>query len=537
MQTTTHKLDSAIQVQPTPVTPPVIPLEHIEALARLVTHTNAPHDMTTVRMPFTGEVLGQVAICTSEDVDLALGSARLAQKAWAQTSLTERKRIFLRFHDLVMQNRDVFLDLLQLEAGKTRLDALDEVFDVVINTRYYAARAARYLIPHRRNGAIPILTQTLEIHPPVGVVGFIAPWNYPLAMAVSDTIPAMIAGNAVVIKPAEETPFLALLGAELFYQAGVPRDVFQVVTGKGRVLGPSLIDGIDYLGFTGGTEAGRLLSSMAGSRLIKTSMELGGKNPAIVLDDADINKTVDGLVRAIFSNAGQLCVHVERLYIQSGIYDRLVSALVKRVKKMIVSGALDFNVDMGSLISQSQLDKVTRHVEDAVSKGVTVLTGGKALPELGPYFFEPTLLTNVKPNMELFSDETFGPVVAIYRFETVEEAIHLANDSVYGLNACVWTRNTRLGGQIARRIEAGTVNVNEGYAAAWGSVDSPMGGMKDSGLGRRHGREGILKYTEAQTVSTQRGILIGPSGRLTPQRYAAVMTWLLKLMKSIPFLR
>ena len=166
-----------------------------------------------------------------------------------------------------------------------------------------------------------------------------------------------------------------------------------------------------------------------------------------------------------------------------------------------------------------------------------MLTGGKALPELGPYFFEPTLLTNVKPNMELFSDETFGPVVAIYRFETVEEVIHLANDSVYGLNACVWTRNTRLGGQIARRIEAGTVNVNEGYAAAWGSVDSPMGGMKDSGLGRRHGKEGILKYTEAQTVSTQRGILIGPSGRLTPQRYAAVMTWLLKLMKSIPYLR
>jgi succinate-semialdehyde dehydrogenase/glutarate-semialdehyde dehydrogenase len=266
-------------------------------------------------------------------------------------------------------------------------------------------------------------------------------------------------------------------------------------------------------------------------------MELGGKNPAIVLNDASLDMTVEGIVRASFSNAGQLCVHMERLYVQSGIYDRFVAALVKRVKEMRISPDLDFDVDMGSLLSQAQLDKVTQHVADAVAKGATVLTGGKARPDLGPYFFEPTLLTGATPEMTLFAEETFGPVLSIYRFDSPEDAVRAANDSAYGLNASIWTRNVRQGRQIARQVQAGTVNINDGFAAAWGSVDAPMGGLKASGIGRRHGAEGILKYTESQTVATQYLMPIGPFGFLTPSRYAAVMTRILKAMKDIPFLR
>jgi len=300
------------------------------------------------------------------------------------------------------------------------------------------------------------------------------------------------------------------------------------------VIGPIFIKEANYLCFTGGTSTGRLLAGQAGERLIKCSMELGGKNPAIVLDDADLDKAATGILRGTFANAGQLCVHMERVFIQSGIYDRFVPELVRRVKEMKVSPALDFSADMGSLISQDQLNKVTRHVEDALKKGATLLTGGKARPDIGPFFFEPTLLTNVTPEMDLYAEETFGPVVSIYRFDEVEQAIQLANASSYGLNSSVWTRDVRRGQQIASRLQTGTSNVNEALNAAWGSVDSPMGGMKASGLGRRHGAEGILKYTESQTVATQSLMLIGPNRFLPPEQYAKTMTVILKMMKAIP---
>jgi len=514
-----------------------IKMPDLARLTALVSHTDTPHDLTTIRAPFTGEILGAVPICTTEDVQIAIQRARDAQRSWAQTRMSERKAIFLRYHDLILEHQEELLNLLQVEAGKSRLTAQDEVFDVVINSRHYAVRAAGYLRPQRRKGALPILTHTMEFHQPLGVVGIISPWNYPLAMTISDAIPAILAGNCVVLKPAEETPFIALYATQLLYEAGLPHEVFQVVTGKGRVIGPVFIKDANYLGFTGGTATGRLLAAQAGERLIKCSMELGGKNPAIVLDDADLDKAVTGIMGGSFANAGQLCVHMERIYVQSGIYDRFVPDLVCRVKEMKLSAALDFSADMGSLISQDQLDKVTQHVEDALRKGATLLTGGKGRPDIGPFFFEPTLLTNVKPEMSLCTEETFGPVISIYRFDDVEQAIQLANASAYGLNSSVWTRNVRKGQQIASRLQTGTSNVNETLNAAWGSVDSPMGGMKASGLGRRHGREGILKYTETQTVATQSLMLIGPNRFLPPERYAKTMTVILKLMKAIPGLR
>ncbi len=506
-------------------------LPDLEKLTALVTHAGGSRDLTTVRAPFTGQVLGTVPICTEEDVRLAMGRARTAQAAWAQTSLGERRSIFLRYKDLVTQHRDDLLDLIQLETGKTRLNALDEVFDVIINCRHYAANAARYLRPRRRKGAVPLFTQTVEYLHPKGVVGFIAPWNYPLSMAVSDPIPALLAGNCAVLKPAEETPFTALYAASLLYEAGLPRDVFHIVTGKGRIIGPVLLTGIDFLGFTGGTSTGRKLAAQAGEKLIKCSMELGGKNPAIVLDDADFENTVKGVQQAAFASAGQLCIHAERLYLQEGIHDRFVKALVQRVSGMKLSTALEFDVDMGSLISQEQFDKVSRMVADALSKCATLLAGGKARPDLGPYFFEPTLLTNVTPEMEVFAEEVFGPVLCIYRFKDIEEVVAAANSSEYGLNASIWTRNIRLAQQLARRIQTGTVNINDGFSAAWGSVDAPMGGMKASGIGRRHGEEGMRKYTESQTVAVQSVIPFRPFGFFNPARYAAMMSRILSMMR------
>jgi succinate-semialdehyde dehydrogenase / glutarate-semialdehyde dehydrogenase len=309
-----------------------------------------------------------------------------------------------------------------------------------------------------------------------------------------------------------------------------------VLTGSGRQIGTPLIDASDFLCFTGSTETGRVVASQAGRNLIKCSLELGGKNPMIVLDDADLGRAVHGAIQGCFPSAGQLCVSFERLYVQSGIFETFLDAFVRRTKALRLGSALDYSADVGSLISQEQLDKVTAHVQDAVSKGATVLAGGTARPDLGPYFFEPTILADVTPEMKLFHEETFGPVVSIYPFDDPEDAIRRANDSEYGLNASVWTRNLRRGREIAQSIHCGTVNLNEAYVATWGA-HAPMGGMKDSGVGRRHGEEGFTKYTEAQTVSVAPFAPLFPPFGMDVELAARLFPALLRIVKHVPGLR
>jgi succinate-semialdehyde dehydrogenase/glutarate-semialdehyde dehydrogenase len=253
----------------------------------------------------------------------------------------------------------------------------------------------------------------------------------------------------------------------------------------------------------------------------------------LVLADANIPAAVEGTLRACFSNAGQLCISVERIYVHSSIRQRFTAELVAATKELTLGTSLDYHPDMGTLISAKQLATVERHVADAVAKGATVLCGGRARPDLGPYVFEPTLLTGVTPEMTLYANETFGPVVSIYEFESVHEAIERANDSEYGLNASVWTANAELGWRTAARLEAGTVNINEAYAAAWGSVDAPMGGFKASGLSRRHGEVGILKYTEAQTIALQRGVPIGPLPGMSSQRFSELMSSAIRVLHKV----
>ncbi len=514
-----------------------ITTDQVRRLAERVVSAGGPRESQEIEQPFTGEILGEVPRGSEADVELAFERARAAQADWEDSSFGERRRILLRFHDLVLARRDEILDLIQLETGKARRHALEEVLDVATVARYYANTAQQHLRPQRRRGAIPVLTLTWEYHHPLGVVGLIAPWNYPLSLTLADLIPALAAGNAVVLKPDSQTPFTALWGVALLEEAGLPSGLIEVVTGSGAQLGPHIIDHADYMMFTGSSETGRAVARQAAGRLIGSSMELGGKNAMIVLDDADLGRAVEGAERALFSNSGQLCISIERLLVHESVLEKFTRRLVDRTRAMRLTTALDYSADMGSLISRSQLDTVREHVDDAVAKGATVLAGGRPRPDVGPYFFEPTILTGVDESMTLCRSETFGPVVAVSSFSTVEEAVSRANDSDYGLNFSLWTRDTDAGRRIATRLKAGTVNVNEGYIAAWGSVDAPMGGMKSSGLGRRHGADGILKYTEQQTVAVQRLMPIAPPPGVPTALWATVMTNALRVLRRVPGIR
>ncbi len=500
--------------------------------ARVV--TAEPRPSLEVRAPFTGAVLGLVPHCTPADVTEGANRARRAQGAWAETPVSARAAVLLRFHDRVAAHRDQILDVLQLEGGKARRHAFEEVIDTMNVARYYANVGPRLLRPRRRQGAFPLLTHTWEHHPPRGLAGFIVPWNYPLTLGITDALPALLAGNAALIKPDLQTPFSTLLAAELLEQSGLPRDLIQVVTGDGAELGPNLIAEADSLTFTGSTKVGRLVARQAGERLIESSLELGGKNAMIVLDDADLDRTVPGAANACFSNDGQLCLSIERLYVHERVYDTFVPRFVRETQRLKLGPALDYSVDLGSLVSQKQLDAVVRHVSEATAGGARVLAGGRGRPDIGPYFYEPTILEGVTKAMAVCAEETFGPVVSLYRFASEEEAIAKANESPYGLSASIWTRNTRRGHRIATQIRAGTVNINEGYAAGWASVDAPMGGFKDSGVGRRHGEQGLLKYTEPQTIAIQRLVPISGPPYLSRATYARALTFAMKLLKRLP---
>jgi succinate-semialdehyde dehydrogenase/glutarate-semialdehyde dehydrogenase len=509
----------------------------LRALSARITTGAGERASMEILNPATGQRLGMTPRCTTDDIELAARQARAAQQRWARTSFAQRRAILLRFHDLVLERQDELLDVIQLESGKARRHAFEEILDTALVARYYANTAQRHLRTHRRRGALPVLTATWEYHHPVGVVGVISPWNYPLTLSLSDAVPALAAGNAVIIKADSKTPFSALAGLDVLEAAGLPAHLLQVLTGSGAELGPEIIDRVDYVMFTGSTATGRQVAAQAAARLIPSSMELGGKNAMLVLEDASLNRAVDGAERAMFSNAGQLCISIERLLVHERIAPQFIERLVARVGKMRLGVGLSYDFDMGSLISAEQLQAVSAHVQDAVAAGARVLAGGRPRPDIAPYYYEPTLLEGVTPDMDIFATETFGPVVSITTFASEEEALARANDSCYGLNFSLWTRDTARGRYLATRLKAGTVNVNEGYVATWGSVDAPMGGMKDSGLGRRHGAAGILKYTEAQTVSVQRLMPIAPPPMITTGLWASAMTQSLRLLRRLPGVR
>jgi len=486
-----------------------------------------------VEAPFTGEELAELPAGTEADVAAAVEQVRDAQASWAERPLAERTAVLDRYADRVLDAQSDVLDIAQLESGKSRRDAFEEVLDVAATADHYADVAGDLLASERRSGVIPGLVRPTVHRHPKGVVGVISPWNYPVTLAISDALPALAAGNGVVLKPAEQTTHVALLARRLLVEAGLPPELFAVVSGEGERAGAALVDHVDYVAFTGSTRAGREVAAAAGRNLVDCSLELGGKNPLLVLDDADPRKAAEGAARACYANAGQLCISTERLYVHDDVYDDFRDAFVAAARDLRLGGGFAYGPEVGSLQNEAQLRKTVEHVEDAVEKGADVLAGGRERPDLGPYFYEPTVLEGVTGEMTAHGEETFGPVASLYRVGSVEAAVERANDSEYGLNASVWTSDPERGAEVGQRIDCGTVNVNEGYAAAWASIDAPMGGMGDSGVGRRHGDEGLLRFTEAQTVAVQRGPRIDP-GPLPQGLWATAMTAGTRLLGKLP---
>jgi len=533
--TTTDPQTASTTLQDGADRPPLRPSR--DETARLAARVSVAEGRETreVRSPLTGEVLGAVPVGTAEDVANAFSRSREVQRRWATTPVKERAAVLLRYHDLVLDHQDELLDLIQAENGKARVWAFEEIMDQAVTARYYARLAPRALRPQRRLSALPGLISTRVHHVPKGVIGVISPWNYPLVLATSDAIAALVAGNGVVIKPDSQTPFTALRAFELLEEAGLPAGLVQVVTGPGRTVGTAIIEASDYMMFTGSTATGRTVARQAGEQLIGVSAELGGKNAMVITGDAELERAVDGAVAGSFANTGQLCISIERIYVDQPLADRFLDAFGERTKALRLGAEQAYGPEVGALASQDQLDKVTAHVHDALDKGATLVAGGRHRPDIGPLFYEPTVLAGVTPDMDLYREETFGPVVAVYPVASDDEAVARANDTEYGLNASVYCGDTGRGRAIARRLQAGTVNVNDSYASAWASLDAPMGGMKASGLGRRHGREGLLKYSEPQTIAVRSKL----AERLTDPGddaagYAKRFTSMLRWAKHLP---
>jgi succinate-semialdehyde dehydrogenase/glutarate-semialdehyde dehydrogenase len=511
----------------TPPGPPAIDVP------RLAARLTASGPTQTLASPFTGEPLGVLPTSTHQDVVAAAARARELQCGWAARPIEDRAAVLLRFHDRLLDRRDTFVDLIQQEAGKARLSAAEEVLHVALTARYYGRRARQYLHQERGDGIVPVLTRIDRLYLPKGLVGVIAPWNYPMTMAISDGLAALVAGNGLILKPDHQTPLVAVAAVELLVECGMPDGLWQVVHGPGPVVGPQLIDVSDYVCFTGSTATGRSVAARCADRLIGCSLELGGKNPLLVLDDADIDVAADGAVRSSFSNAGQLCVSTERIYVAEPLMADFCESLVARTKRLRLGNSLDYEHDVGGLINLAQVQRVSDHVEDARAKGATVLTGGQRREDLGPLFYEPTVLTGVTPEMACYAGETFGPVVSVYPFSGDDEAVAKANESEYGLNASVWTADPARGRRVAGKIKCGTVNVNEGFAATFGSIDAPMGGMKQSGLGRRQGRDGIRRFVEVQSVATQTGLPIAPSHGMSAKTFTSAVTTMMRVFRRI----
>lgn len=487
----------------------------------------------TVIAPFTGEPLYALPHSTAQDVADAAASARVAQEAWWAAGHAHRRRVLLRAHDLLLERREKLLDLNQLETGKTRAQAFEEVVQGANTTRYAALSARRVLATRRRRGVLPVVTRARVRYTPKGLVGVVTPWNYPTSLALMDVIPALAAGNGVVQKADDQAALSVLAARRAYIEAGVPAALWAVVTGPGDEIGSAVVDAADYVCFTGSTATGTRVAERAAAGLHGASLELGGKNPMIVLADADPDKAARGAAYGAFSSMGQLCVSMERIYVERGIAEAFTAALVERVRALRQGPQLDFSVDLGSLTSAAQLDRLRAHLDDAVAKGATILVGGSPRPDLGPFFHEPTVLAEVTSEMACFAEETFGPLVAVHVVDDVDEAVRLANQSRYGLNASVFTRSSRRGRALAARLQAGTVNVNESYRTSFGSVDSPMGGVKKSGLGRRNGPEGILRFADAQTIGEATVLFPLPGTGAEMKRLVPVVLILLRSLKAM----
>ena len=449
-------------------------------------------DSLEVDNPATGEVIATIPQLDADAVNQAVTAANDAFKLWRKKTPAERGELVRKWYELMMEHTDELATIMTTEQGKPLAEAKGEIAYAASYVKWFAEEAMRI------NGEIlPAGTPDTQIRvsrDPVGVCAAITPWNFPAAMITRKVAPALAAGCTIIVKPASQTPLTALALGELAIQAGIPKGVIQVITGKASVIGDALCENstVRKLTFTGSTEIGSQLMKKCAPDVKKLSLELGGNAPFIVFEDADIDLAVDGLMKGKFRNAGQTCISPNRVYVQRSVLEEFQTKLVKKVEALKVGNGLDDGVDIGPLIDAAGADKVTEHVDNALSNGATLLTGGKRLPN-GDNWYTPTVLTNVPPTAQCTCEETFGPLVPIIPFDTEEEVIEYANDTPFGLAAYFFSDDLHRAQRVVDAIESGMVGVNTGAISA---ANAPFGGVKASGLGREGAHAGIEEYLE-----------------------------------------
>jgi len=477
-----------------------------------------------VEDPARGEIIGSVPVLDAQAVQALAARARMAQVGWAASGFGARAEVLHRARRWLMANSERMIATICQETGKTYEDAQLEVGIAAQSFAFWAKASAKYLADEKVSALSPLTLgkRVMVRYEPVGVVGVIGPWNYPLVNAFCDCVPALMAGNAVILKPSEVTPLTALLTAEMLTEAGMPADVFSVATGDGET-GGAIVDVCDYVMFTGSTRTGKAVMKRAAETLTPVSLELGGKDPMIVCADANLDRAANAAAYYGLLNSGQVCISVERVYVERSVHDEFVRKLVDNVRALrqgVPEGP--GTVEVGALTFAPQIDIIDAHVSDAVERGATVEIGGHRGSGPGR-FYEPTVLTGVTHEMRCMREETFGPTIPVMAVDDVDDAVRMANDSEYGLQASVWTRDVAKGRAIARRVEAGAVVVNDALTN-YAAMGAPMGGWKTSGVGSRHGAYGIRKYCKTQTIMSQR---FAPKKDLNMFPYSAKRTKLL----------
>jgi succinate-semialdehyde dehydrogenase/glutarate-semialdehyde dehydrogenase len=500
-------------------------------------HSNAHSSAQTgpqfaVHNPATQEIIGTLPNLGADQIAGAIAKAAAAQLRWAATPVRDRLRIFSHFADLLCGQKEAVAAVISREAGKPEAEALSTEILVVLDTvKYLRNNLPGFLRPEPIPHGNPVmkLKSGQLFREPYGVVGIISPWNYPFSVPSVQTLTALATGNAVVLKPSEFTPYSSLELQRLLREAGLDRELLQVITGEGGAGAALLAADVQKVVFTGSVATGKRVAQAAAARLLPVVLELGGKDPMIVLEDADIDVASSAAVWGAFMNAGQTCLSVERCYVHEAICEKFLQKCVEKTAKLRIGssshplrrnldssnqaqpgaavphehGTPNAEIDVGPMIHARQLSIVQSHVEDAVARGARLLAGGKPLPQMGPNFFAPTILADVDHSMKIMREETFGPVLPVRSFKTEDEAVALANDSEYGLAASIFTGDRKRGEALARRVHAGTVMVND-VLACFGISEAPHGGVKASGIGRTHGRFGLEEMVWPKYVDSDR---------------------------------